>query len=630
MKVNNWIWGVILIAIAFPAASWGQGYTITLVAGGGDTGFSGVPATQAPVAPGGVAVDAAGNLYIAQGSFVSKVTPNGIISVVAGSPETPGGFAGDGGPATDAEFSNENLAQAGIAVDSHGNMYIVDSDNNRIRKVDSNGIINTVAGGGSQFTAMGGDGGPATAAYLILPTSVGVDSAGNLYIADDESVRKVDAKGIITTVAGCVFSNFACATAYAITGSIGDGGAATNAYIGPIGLAIDGAGNLYIADSVDNRVRKVSTSGIITTVAGSASGNYGGDGGSATSAGLNNPWAVAVDAAGNLFIDDRGDFRVRMVTAGGTISTIAGNGGQGQGGATASGAVPATSISLGRMLGIATGPGGTVYAGDVDDGVWLLKNGESSGGAPPSISSGGVISASAFGSFTSVALGSLIEIYGQNLASDTRGWSSSDFTGDQAPTSLDGTSVTIGGQPAYVAYISPKQVNAQVPSNIGTGAQPLTVNTLAGASTTYMVTVDATAPGLLAPSSLKIGGKQYVAAFFPDGALALPAGAIAGVNSRSAKPGDTLTLYGIGFGEVTPNIPAGQIAQGSSMLTSTLQINFGATAASITYDGLAPQLVGVYQFNVVVPNIPGNDAVPLTFMLKGVAGTQTLYTSVQD
>jgi uncharacterized protein (TIGR03437 family) len=476
---------------------------------------------------------------------------------------------------------------------------------------------------------MYGDGGPATAAYLTLPVGVAVDSAENLYIADDISVRKVAAAtGTISTVAGCTGANdSACVLTYA-TGSIGDGGPATSAYLAATGVAVDGAGNLYIADSVNNRIRKVSTHGIITTVAGSASGDYQGDGGPAISAGLNTPYGVAVDAAGNIYIDDRGDYRIRMVTSDGTISTIAGNGGQSQGGVTAGAPAPAKSISLGRTLGVALGPRGTVYVADIDNGVWLLAPVAPPGGATPSISRGGVVSASAFGGFTSVAPGSWIEIYGSNLAPDSRGWTSSDFSGSNAPISLDGTSVTIGGQSAFVDYISPSQVNAQVPSNIGTGSQPVIVTAGGEASSPVTITVNAEQPGLLAPASFNIGGKQYVVALFSDGAYVLPPGAIAGVTSRRAQPGDTITLYGVGFGSVIPNIPAGQIVQQANALASSFQLKFGQSQATVTYDGLAPSEVGLYQFNVTVPNIASSDTVPVTFTLGGATGTQTIYTSV--
>ena len=249
----------------------------------------------------------------------------------------------------------------------------------------------------------------------------------------------------------------------------------------------------------------------------------------------------------------------------------------------------------------------------------------------PAISSGGIVSASAFGGFTSVAPGSWIEIYGTGLAADSRSWTGADFTGVNAPTSLDGTSVTIGGQNAFIDYISPTQVNAQVPSNAGTGAQPVIVKTAAGASAALTLTVNLEEPGLLAPASFKVNGTQYAAALFSDGAtFVLPTGAIAGVASRPAKPGDVITLYGVGFGAVTPNIPAGQVVQQSNTLLAPVQILFGQVPGTVKFDGLAPSAVGLYQFNVVVPNVAASNAVPLTFALAGVAGTQTLYIAVQN
>jgi uncharacterized protein (TIGR03437 family) len=247
----------------------------------------------------------------------------------------------------------------------------------------------------------------------------------------------------------------------------------------------------------------------------------------------------------------------------------------------------------------------------------------------PTIS--GVISAGDFGGFSAIAPGTWIEIYGSELASTTRPWTTADFTGNSAPIALDGVQVTIGGQSAFVEYVSPGQVNAQVPSNIGTGSLPLTVTSGNVTSAPVNVTVNATQPGLLAPPSFKIGGNQYVVAQFGDGTYVLPAGAIAGVSSRPAQPGEEIVIYGIGFGPVVPNIPAGQIAIGESQLSAPLQALFAqAPAQEVRYDGLAPNSVGLYQFNLVVPAVPDNDLVPLTFTLGGVPATQTLYTAVHQ
>jgi len=200
-----------------------------------------------------------------------------------------------------------------------------------------------------------------------------------------------------------------------------------------------------------------------------------------------------------------------------------------------------------------------------------------------------------------------------------------------APTSLDHTTVTIGGQSAFIDYISPGQVNVQVPSNVGTGTQPVVVTTDNGVSSALGIQVNLEEPGLLAPTWFSVGGKQNVVALFPDGATYVaPPGSIANVTSRRARPGDIITLYGIGFGSVTPNIPAGQIVGQLNTLVAPFHLLFGQAEATLKYDGLAPNAVGLYQFNVVVPNVTPSDAVPVTFTLAGVAGTQTLYIAIQN
>lgn len=269
--------------------------------------------------------------------------------------------------------------------------------------------------------------------------------------------------------------------------------------------------------------------------------------------------------------------------------------------------------------------GDHVYTAD-----YVLTPAAAGGGGAPTISQNGVITAAAFGAFSTIAPGSWIEIYGSNLAGSQRTWAAADFNGSKAPTSLDGVKVTINGQDAFVDYISAGQVNAQVPSNVGTGPMQLTVTNSSGTSSPYSITVNPTQPGLLAPPSFKIENNQYVTALFSDGTYVLPTGAISGVTSRPAKPGETIVLYGVGFGTVDPDIPAGQIVSQSNRLTSSLQVLFGGTPATLPYFGLAPNFVGLYQINAVVPSIANSDRVPLTFTLGGVAGTQTLVTSVHN
>lgn len=252
----------------------------------------------------------------------------------------------------------------------------------------------------------------------------------------------------------------------------------------------------------------------------------------------------------------------------------------------------------------------------------------------PAITAGGVVSAGAFGGFTSVAPGSWMEIFGTNLAASTRGWAGSDFTGAQAPNSLDAVKVTIGGQAAFLDYISPTQINAQVPSGTPTGAQQMTVSHPGGTSSAYNITVNALQPGLLAPSSFLIGGKQYVVAQALDGTYILPPNAIPGLASRQAKPGETILIYGVGFGPVldsgNQDIPAGTIVSVSNKLADAFSMDFGGSSATLTYAGLAPSFVGLYQFNVTVPTVANSDLVPLSFKLNGAAGAQTLFIAVHN
>jgi sugar lactone lactonase YvrE len=272
---------------------------ITTVAGNGSYNYSGDngPATSAGVTPKGIALDAAGNLYIADfNSRVRKVDLNGIITTIAGNGNQ--GFSGDGGPATLAELGPPYA----VAFDLRGNLYIADTENSRVRKVDLNGIISTIAGNGSEGDS--GDSGPATQAELITPYDVAADAAGNLYIAEvlGNRVRKVDANGIITTFAGNGNEGFS-----------GDGGPATQAELGwPSGVAVDAAGNVYIADSLIPRIRRVDTHGTIKTIAGMGILQYSGDGGPATQAGID-PLSVAIDSSGDLYLPDSYNNRIRKV-----------------------------------------------------------------------------------------------------------------------------------------------------------------------------------------------------------------------------------------------------------------------------------------------------------------------------
>jgi uncharacterized protein (TIGR03437 family) len=311
-SMRRWVW------MAMGLTVFCHGQVISTVAGNGinaSTGDGG-PALNASFHPNGLTVDLLGNIYIADQTHnrIRKVDTNGIITTVAGTGATQ--FSGDGGLAVNATvYISAN--HDGLAVDALGNLYIADDGHHRIRKVAPNGIITTVAGIGTQ--GYSGDGGQATKAQLYRPSGVAVDLAGNLYIADTNNrvVRKVDTSGIITTLAGT-----------GIFGSGGDGGPANLAsFETPTDVAVDALGSVYVADQDAPNVRKINPlTGIITTVAGNATFGFSGDGGPAPNAAFASPYSVTVDAVGNVYISDYGNHRVRKVDTSGIITTVAGAG----------------------------------------------------------------------------------------------------------------------------------------------------------------------------------------------------------------------------------------------------------------------------------------------------------------
>ena len=287
----------------------------------------------------------------AQGGVLA-FTP-GIISTVAGTGNA--GYSGDGSAATSAKL-NQPL---GLALDSAGNLYISDYGSHVVRMVNPAGNISTIAGNNVSGPGYSGDSGPAAGAQLNQPAGLALDSAGNLYIADSGNhvVRKVDTSHNIRTVAG------QCASPCS-GGFSGDGDLANGAVLNtPMGVAVDGTGNLYIADYGNHRVRRVdSVSGNITTIAGDGTGDYGGDGSAATAAHLNHPYSVALDSAGNLYIADRDNNVIRKVDPAGIIGTVAGNQGQGAGFSGDNGS--ATSAQLSGPVAIATDGAGDLYIAD--------------------------------------------------------------------------------------------------------------------------------------------------------------------------------------------------------------------------------------------------------------------------
>ena len=335
--------------------------TLTVVAGNGISVNGGLgapasgdggPAVLASVPnPNAVALDAASNLYIGDGGRIRKVS-NGIISTIAGTGNS--GPLGDGGPATSATLESVSA----LAVDSSGNIYLVDYGTNRIRKI-SGGIITTVAGGGSATPANGIA--PTSASFFFAQGGIACDAAGNLYIADSIAYRvwKIS-NGILSTVAGTGQFSFPSV--------LGDGGPATSAQLSPTSVALDSAGNLYIADAANARIRKVS-GGIITTIAGNGQRGFSGDGGPAVNATLNVPLAISIAPSGVVYFADvpgtgSAGGRLRGITPEGTIQTFAGNGNyrfSGDGG-------PATSATFNWFpvspAGVAVDSGGDLYVAD--------------------------------------------------------------------------------------------------------------------------------------------------------------------------------------------------------------------------------------------------------------------------
>ncbi len=327
---------------------------IETLAGIRTPGFNGdgLPAAEAELHhPCALAIDGTGNLYLADryNWRVRRIDPGGMITTVAGAGLQ--GRAGDGGLATEAGLGGPT----GLALDGSGSLYVAERRCHRVRKIDANGIISSVAGTGEQ--GFRGDRGLAVEALLDGPEGVVADKAGNVYVADcgNHRVRRIGPDGVITTVAGT-----------GRRGSSGDGGPASEAYLwSPTGLALDQHGNLYVAERGNHQVRRIDPDGVITTIAGTGASGYSGDGGSATEARLNEPGGLAVDAGGALYIADVGNHRIRKVDAARTITTVAGSGEAGFGGDGG----PATAASLRRAEGLAVDAAGNLFIADAGNHI---------------------------------------------------------------------------------------------------------------------------------------------------------------------------------------------------------------------------------------------------------------------
>jgi uncharacterized protein (TIGR03437 family) len=614
---------------------------ISTIAGTGVVGYSGdgSAATAAQLNfPSGVAVDSNGNILIADtgNSRIRQISPTGNMTTVAGTGTY--GFGGDGASATRAQLASPTC----VRVDANNNIYISDADVGRIRKVNSQGTISTVAGGnGTSY----GDGGQATAARLISPGCVAFDAANNMYIADtwDNTVRKVDSSGTITTYAGNIN----------LLGFAGDGGAATAAALFlPYDIAIDGAGNLFIADTANARIRKVTTSGMISTVAGTGVFGVSGDGGPATAAQIGGVTGMSIDQKGNLYLADEYNNRIRLltsqvgptpdfaftqdavtktVTPGSTVTysltVTSQNGFAGNVSVAATGLTigtvtysPANSVSLAAgqaatiraTISIPAGAAATTLATGftATSGTLTHTLNESiviapAGPPAPVISSGGVANGASFAG-GAVAPGEIVTIYGSGFGPAALTTLQLDASGTVVVSTLGGTMATFNGVPAPVIYVVAGQMSVVVPYAVsGSTSATLQVTYNGVASNTVTVPVTDAAPALF---TYNASGTGPLAAANQDGSV--------NTSANPATAGSVMVFYGTGEGQTSPGGVDGQVANGvypKPVLPVTATI--GGLPANILYYGAAPgDVAGAFQLNVAVPaGVTPGPAVPVSF-----------------
>jgi uncharacterized protein (TIGR03437 family) len=598
---------------------------ITTVAGNGTYDYTGDKglATAATLAyPEGVAVDASGNIYIAdtENEVIRKVTAStGIITTYAGNGVESDG--GDGGPATAANFDYP----WDVAVDAAGNLYIADYYNWEIRKVTaSTGIIDTVAG--DENWGLGGDGGPAIDASIGWPTGVAVDASNNFYIAQYEMgvVRKVSA-GVMGTIAGV-----------GLPAQLGDGGPALQAFLfDPVAVAADAAGNVYIADDETNRVRKVTADGNIATLAGNSVYGSTGDGFPAGSAELEDPDSLAMDSAGNLYIAE--DYDLRKITPAGTISSVA-SGGLAELGVS-------TSVALDNAAG-------NIYVADPDNFVvWKVT----SAGVASIFAGNGTAGYSGDGGQATLAeldepSGLAVDAQGNVYIADDEnsnvrkvtpagiistfaGSGTFDCTGDggqaaaAALSSPEGMAVDSAGN-LYIADYDCSEIRMVAPSGI--------ISTIAGTGNDGYSGDGgpATAAEIDSPSDVKVDshGNIYIAdtgnavirkLTAPGTAQISAAGVVnaASFKSGSIAPGEMVSIFGSGIGPATG--AGAQLTSAGLVSTSVAQtqVLFGGTAAPLIY-------VSSGQINAVVPyEVAGQSTVPLQVQYQG-AGSNSAALNV--
>ncbi|MBS1856802.1 MAG: hypothetical protein JST11_15650 [Acidobacteria bacterium] len=564
---------VVCLGLLMSAGAFGQQYKIATFAGNGTAGYQdGSDLTSVQfTSPGAIALDTKGALYIADtGGQRIRMISGGSASTIAGTGNS-GSITGDGsGTATSVNI----FSPGGIVVAGDGTVYIAETGGNVVRKI-SGSNISLVAGDGNPGNL--GDGGAATAAEFTGPTGLALDAAGNLYFADtgNSLVRRIDAKtGILTNYVG---------------GTGPTGGRLSH----PTGLCFDSTGALYIADSGNRRIAKYAN-GQLTTVAGNGNLGSGGDGGPATKAQLNNPVGIATDAAGNLYIADANNSRIRKVTTDGNIYTIAGNGGIGY---TGDGGT-ATSATLNFPRGVAVAPDGRIYVADTLNNVIRVLT-------PTQATATGVTNAASFAQ--RISPGALASIFGSGFGDSTVQGSLGLLT-NTLPVTLNSVQVTVNGTAAPLLFVSPGQVNFQVPwsstaNSSGNAAVAVTIN--GGATNSIQVPLVSAAPGLF-----KIGDAAIVQNY-PDYSL--------NGTDHPAPAGSTIIAYLTGSGSLSGTVADGAPSPASPLLTITASksAKIGTSDAAVSFAGMAPGFVGLVQFNIVVPAGLAPGTYPLTVTIDG-------------
>jgi uncharacterized protein (TIGR03437 family) len=635
---------------------------VTTVAGTGECGYSGDsgPATAAKLChPFGLAVDAANNLYIADSvnSVVREVGINGFINTVVGT-----GDYGDTGTNVLANTAHLEFPY-GLAFDPAGNLYISDYDANRVRKVTPDRVITYFAGNSN--SSFSGDGGLATSAAIDAPEALATDSAGNLYIADtgNERVRKVSTGGVISTVAGTTQANAARTNA-------------TSTFIGaPGGMAVDAFGNLFISEPNLGYIVEVTPAGAISSVAGNGKFTFDSDG-LALNAALNGPGGMTLDVHGNLYFADVGNSRIReLIPDAPTQLSISGGDGQtGNAGATLQipltvtasfqGGTPVSGLPV--TFSLTSGSATLSATSTVTDANGTAGISVTLGNAPgpvvitaalgsfsvvfhltaitptplPTVSAGGVDGAGgSVPAVTAISPGGLASIYGFNFAptGTSRQVQGSDLVNGALPTNLAGVCVQVDGQPAFLTYVSPGQVNIQVPAVRVGASVPLQVTTGCGSATplagpAISVSTLAATPEFLFWVKNATGANPVIAVNAVTGAYVGAAGLIPGVTFTPAKPGDYLTIYGISFGVTNPAVPPGA-ASVSVAPVANAAVTLGASplpAANLIYVGASPGTAGLYQVNIQVPAGLADGDYALTLNLGSFSTPAGAYLTVRN